>query len=137
VLMAVAGVFALTVGLAAYLAVWSVAAVTSLVLAHHSELADAPALAAGPRRRPPVVRPVLITGACVLLLAPAVFVVVPAAGAARALVFPIHFVRSPAVPIAGGLANSSLGDADPSLAGLRLPRSAHPRASFGYFGFSD
>ena len=138
-LVGVAGVLSTSVDLAPHLAVWLVAFVTSLLLAHRRELAELPALVApagpGDGARPLVARQVAgITGA-LLVLATAAFLVVPAAGADRSLTFPARIANAVPVPGGGGgLSNPSLGDADP---GRRGDETGAGLASFGYFGFSD
>ena len=141
VLMAVAGVLSISLSYGVHLLIWAPAALAALVLAHRSELRDLPSLSPPPDRAHPHAPrsswparsrwrsrswPSSRRGA---------FLLVPAAGAARAITFPAalpHVVPS-AVP--GGLSNPSLGDDDPA-------RPSHPgrgggtRASFGYFGFS-
>jgi protein-glutamine gamma-glutamyltransferase len=141
VLVAVAGVFSVSLEFGTYLTLWGIAAVTSLVLAHRSDLASLPSLGPPQRRRSPVFSvagPVAAVAGVVLVSAPVIFLVVPAAGAARALAFPIQLAQAAAVPIAGGLANPTLGGNDPSRpASFRRTQQAAGRATFGYFGFSD
>ena len=149
VLVAVAGVVSVSMDLLPYLLVWSVAAPASLVLAHRSQLAELPVLGSGPggpapapagRGQPgPVARPLLppvaSTVAVVTLLGTGAFFLLPPAGGARALTFPRQLGRSVPVPNLGGLANPSLGDADPARRGG--PDRGRGRAAFGYFGFAD
>ena len=139
VLLAVAGVFADSMAFGVYLIAWAVAGVTALVLSHRSELGTFPAL--GPTARPrsvwAVVRPLAVVLGIVVLLAPLVFLVVPAAGAARALALPAELPSLVPVPLAGGLANPSLGGGDPALpSNAPSVNRRTPRASFGYFGFA-
>jgi transglutaminase-like putative cysteine protease len=139
-LIAVAGVLSTSTGLAWHVVAWLVAFLTSLVLAHRRELAELPALGAGaaPAAAPParaVARQVGALTAVLLVLATAVFLVVPAAGANRSLAFPARLASALPVPGGGGgLSNPSLGDEDP---GRQGQTTGTPRASFGYFGFSN
>lgn len=140
VLMVVAGVLSISLSYGVHLLLWAPAALAALVLAHRSELRDLPCLSPRPtgsraRAALDVTRPVALAIALVAVVATGAFLVVPAAGAARAITFPAalpHVVPS-AVP--GGLSNPSLGDADPARPSHR-GRSGERRASFGYFGFS-
>ncbi|CAA9225196.1 MAG: hypothetical protein AVDCRST_MAG50-796 [uncultured Acidimicrobiales bacterium] len=138
VLMAVAGVLSISGGLAVYLVVWGVATASSLVLAYRSEIGDLPPLVDVHGRlaeqRSTVTRPLIGAVALVLLVATAVFLVVPAAGAGRAVAFPAQLPSRVPVPDQGGLANPSLGADDPSGPGAG---PGQQRASFGYFGFSQ
>jgi len=136
-LVLVGGVLSTSPTFGAYLAVWAAAGVVSLVLAHHSQLGEVPALDAstpsgGPRDRLwRSARAVAGTTALVLVTATATFLVVPAAGSPRLLGAPANVAGGPAVPIAGGLSNASLGSANPARSG-----QTGARASYGYFGFS-
>jgi transglutaminase-like putative cysteine protease len=142
-LIAVAGVLSTSLDVGLHLAVWLVAFVTSLLLAHRRELAELPVLGARGAAPTPVAsaaRPIAKqVGAITLVLvvlATAVFLVVPAAGARRSFSFPARLAGAVPVPGGGGaLSNPSLGDADPGRAGSS--RTGEGRASFGYFGFTD
>ena len=140
VLIAVAGVLSLSLSLGINLVVWATAAVVALLLAYRSEVRDLPALAGEVvgRRRPRVGVAGGAVGVVLLIavVGGAAFLVVPAAGAGRAVAFPAHLPRSIAIPAAAGdLANPSLGRDDPA-AGTARGSGTHGRASFGYFGFS-
>ena len=146
VLVAVAGVLSVSASLGPYLVVWALATVVSLVLAHRSEVGALPGLlgaspppagASGARRRPSTsaLRPVLGVLGLVAVLGGAVFLVVPAAGAGKAVAFPARLPNAVPVPNAGGLANPSLGGADPAGNG-DTSSTGGPAASSGYFGFS-
>jgi transglutaminase-like putative cysteine protease len=151
VLVAVAGVLSTSSSLAPNLIVWGVAAVISLVLSHRSEIrslpsligadgADDPAVGANrrtARHRFASLRPVLGLLALVALLGGAVFLVVPAAGAGKAVAFPAKLPNSVPVPRQGGLANPSLGRADPSGDGTTSSTGSSKRAASGYFGFAE
>jgi protein-glutamine gamma-glutamyltransferase len=149
VLMAVAGVLSISASLGPNLIVWALATLVSLVLAHRSEVRSLPGLlgaapppervvAAGRRRTPAAgaLRPALGVVAIVALLAGAVFLVVPAAGAGKAVAFPARLPDTLRVPNAGGLANPSLGAADPAGNGSTSSTGSGAAAS-GYFGFSS
>ncbi|HLY82485.1 MAG TPA: transglutaminaseTgpA domain-containing protein, partial [Acidimicrobiales bacterium] len=143
VLMAVAGALSVSMALAPYLIVWAVASSSALVLAHRSELAQTPALAAAPgvvRKRGGALRPVGAVLAFALVGGLAIFFVVPAAGTSRALVFPTQLRNILPVPQPGGLSNPSLGSGDPAkdpgFPGEARPGQRVNRAAFGYFGFS-
>lgn len=142
-LMAVAGVLSLSMALVPYLIVWGIASVTALVLAHRSELSEAPALGplamATSRRR--VVSPIAAVLSATLVGGLALFFVIPPAGTSRAFVFPSQLVGGLPLRQAGTLANPSLGSADPGSADPNFPGEVKAgtrsnRASFGYFGFS-
>ena len=142
VLIAVAGVLSISGGLAVYLLVWGGATASALVLAYRSEIAELPPIVDVhgrlAERRSSVARPVVGAMALVLLVATAVFLVVPAAGAGRAVAFPARLANPVPVPEEGGLSNRTLGDDDPSRAGSKSGAgSGQSRAAFGYFGFSQ
>src|SRR5207244_4433394 len=80
-------------------------------------------------------RPVALAIALVALVGTGAFLVVPAAGAARAITFPAELPHVVPSAVPGGLSNPSLGDDDPARPSRR-GRSGGGRASFGYFGFS-
>ncbi len=144
-LVIVAGVLSVDISYAIYLSAWGVAALTSLVLAHRSELGELRLLAPKGTAQSSMatgrqLRSLIGVGALVIALGAGLFMVLPPAGSARTLTF-LHRVprSSSAVTNPGGLSNPSLGDADPSIrerdrAAGRLGRGA---ASYGYFGFSD
>lgn len=140
-LVLVGGVLSTSPSFGGYLALWAVAGVVSLVLAHRSQLGELPPLASisgarvgrGRRERWRSARPVVGATALALATATAAFLVLPSAGSARLLGAPASIVGGAAVPLAGGLSNPSLGSTDP--AGGSGGRS-RGRASFGYFGFS-
>jgi transglutaminase-like putative cysteine protease len=147
VLMAVAGVLSLSSAFGLNLLVWGAATVVSLVLAHRSEVAALPPLlrlagesrASAEARRSwgfRSARPALGVLALVGLVGGAIFLVVPAAGAGKAVAFPAKLPRSLAIPTAGGLANPSLGADDPAGDGQRSSTGTGAMAS-GYFGFAD
>ena len=140
VLMAVAGVLSISLTYGVHLLLWAPAALAALVLAHRSELRDLPrlpAMATASRAGSAldVARPVAVATALVALVGTAAFLVVPAAGAARAITFPAELPDAVPNVVPGGLSNPSLGDDDPARASRRGNR-AEGRASFGYFGFS-
>lgn len=148
VLMAVAGVLSVSAALGPNLIVWGLATVVALVLAHRSEVRSLPGLLGAdrvapegrpnPRRRATsALRPVLAVVALVAVLGAAVFLVVPAAGAGKAVAFPARLPNSVPVPNAGGLANPSLGGADPASGDGRTSSTGTGAASSGYFGFTD
>lgn len=140
VLVAVAGVLSLSMAIVPFLLLWGVAAVTALVLAQRSVLTRLPDLAAD-RARPKAraalgsTAAVLITLVVVAILGTGVFMLAPVAGTDRALTFPAELPSTESVPIVGGLANPSLGSADPS--GAVKPGRPSGRTSFGYFGFAN
>ncbi|HEX2850428.1 MAG TPA: DUF3488 and transglutaminase-like domain-containing protein [Acidimicrobiales bacterium] len=144
VLMAVAGVLSTSTALGGYLAVWALAAVASLVLAYRSEVSALPALgrsgtpgAVTMRPRSGALRPVVAAAALVAVVATVVFLVVPAAGAGKAVAFPARLPHRVGVPGVGGLANPSLGGADPQSPDGRTSSRGTGASSFGYFGFSN
>lgn len=149
VLVAVAGVLSVSASLGPSLIVWGIATVISLVLAHRSEVKSLPGLIGAdpkesarvritPRARLASLRPLVGVVALVAVLGGAVFLVVPAAGAGKAVAFPARLPNN-AVPIAnqGGLANPSLGGADPAGDGKTSSAGNDSAASSGYFGFSE
>jgi len=140
VLIAVAGVLSLSMAIVPFLVLWALAAITALVLGQRSLLTRLPALApATPRTRARAAfgsaSAVLITLVALVVLGAGVFTFAPVAGTDRALTFPAELPTTESVPVLGGLANPSLGSADPS--GLIQPGRRGGRASFGYFGFSE
>jgi len=147
VLVAVAGVLSVSASLGPNLIVWGLATVVSLVLAHRSEVRSLPGLlGAEPkvspeaRRRPAASawRPALAVVALVALVGGAVFLVVPAAGAGKAVAFPARLPSAVPVPNQGGLANPSLGGRDPASGDGRTSSTGSANAtSSGYFGFSE
>lgn len=147
VLMAVAGVLSTSASLGPNLIVWAVATVASLVLAHRSEVRSLPGLlgAAPPpdterrraRRTTSALRPVLGVVALVAVVGGAAFLVVPAAGAGKAVAFPAKLPKSLAVPTPGGLANPSLGGADPASRDGSRSSTGTRAVPSGYFGFSS
>jgi protein-glutamine gamma-glutamyltransferase len=138
-LVTAGGVLSVSLGFAPWIAVWAVAALTSLVLAYRRELAVLPALGptTGRAERPTtLVRPVLAVVAIVALLGTGTLLVVPAAGTTTSLAFPVRLPQALRVPVPGGLSNPSLGAGDPARRGDSR-RGRGDRTSFGYFGFSD
>lgn len=150
VLVAVAGVLSVSSALGPNLAVWAVAAVAALVLAHRSEIASLPGLsgievagdAAGAvatrrLRRRGAAGPAVGIMAATSVVAAGIFLVMPAAGAGKAVAFPAHLPARLAVPQAGGLANPSLGAGDPASPDGRTSSTGTTAGRTGYFGFSD
>lgn len=141
VLIAVAGVLSISMDFALHLVVWAIAAAAALVLVHRSEVGELPTLAnrGRPTTTARALRPVGGLLGLVGVLGTLAFLVVPAAGTARALAFPVALSKAIGVPVAGGLANPSLGGDDPSVRGPNgeSDPSKGGRESFGYFGFSD
>lgn len=145
VLIAVAGVLSVSTALGPFLLVWAIAALASLVLSHRSELDEKPQLASielsalraatPPRRRS--LRPILGVVALALAVAVAVFGVLPAAGAGRAVAFPARLPNNSPVPNEGGLANPSLGGNDPASPDGTSSSTGTGASTTGYFGFSD
>jgi transglutaminase-like putative cysteine protease len=138
VLIAVAGVLSISLGFGLYLLAWGIAALAALVLAHRSEIADLPRLGTspGPGRTTGVassLRPLFVVVALVAVLGVTAFLVSPAAGGARSLTFPASLPSVRPTGSGGGIANPSLGAADPAAP----DGSGGAGASFGYFGFSN
>jgi len=133
-LVAAGAVLSVSLGIAPWLVVWAVAAVTSLVLAYRRQLDELPALS--PAKRPNVLRPVAAVVAAVAVLGTGTLLVVPEAGTTTSLAFPARLPDVVRVPVPGGISNPSLGDADPARRGSTRQGNAG-RKSFGYFGFSD
>ncbi len=152
VLMAVAAVLSTSTALGGYLVVWALAAVASLVLAHRSEVGALAGLRplpgssasgasgaerAGRRRAAAAAaRPIVLAAGLVGALGTAVFLVVPAAGAGKAVAFPSRLPHRVGVPSLGGLVNPSLGGADPASPDGRRSSRGTGASSAGYFGFS-
>lgn len=133
-LMAIAGVLSTSLDLALHLLVWAPAFVASLVLGHRNELDELPVLGVAARDGRATARQVAAIVAAVTVLGTAAFVVVPGATADRRFAFPAQLPGAVPVPgNEGGLANPSLGEADPG----RREGDATPRASYGYLGFAD
>jgi transglutaminase-like putative cysteine protease len=130
-------VLSVSLDFAPWLVVWTLAALTSLVLAYRRDLAALPALdPTTPARRSPagLARPVLAVVVIVGVLATGTLLVIPAAGTTTSLAFPSHLPSAVRLPVPGGLSNPSLGAADPARRG---DSGGGGRQSFGYFGFSD
>ncbi len=145
VLVAVAGVLSVSAALGPYLVVWGLASVVSLVLAHRSEIRSLPGLVAEGGLTPPTrlassvvagARPLAAVVLAALVVAAGVFLVVPAAGAGKAVAFPARLPTSRPVPNVGGLANPSLGGSDPASGDGRTSSTGSGSSSSGYFGFS-
>lgn len=140
VLMGVAGVLSRSSSLLPYVVVWGAASVTALALSYRSVVSELPVV--GPRSRPPGAtklnrpagRRIGVLAALLVIAATIAFLLVPAAGAGRAVAFPAELPRVVPVPKSGGLANPSLGRGDP--AGADDPASPD-RTSFGYVGFAS
>lgn len=130
VLIAVAGTLSLSLDYGVFLAVWTVAAVAALVLADGSEQSDVRPLSPMTRARPGA--GVAVVGAVVLAVAGVVFALLPAAGSARAVTFPMALPdRTPAGGLPGAISNPSLGGDGVS------GSSTGAAASFAYTGFSE
>lgn len=148
ILMGVAGVLSISMDLVPFLVVWAVAAATSLVLAHRSEMAGLPALGAGRgrsgaggrsvearvRQGAQVAGPVAMVVVLVVVVGIGAFYLAPPAGQARAITFPSHLASSVPLPNPGSLVNPSLGNGGPASGSSSAGRGG--RASFGYVGFS-
>jgi transglutaminase-like putative cysteine protease len=137
VLLTVAGALSVSMSFVPYLVVWSAASVSALVLAHRSELGELAALVPveeAPTRRSGPFRPVAAVIALTVVGGLGLFLVVPPAGTARALLFPARLLQLLPLPTPGELSNSTLGPGNP--AGARPGSPVGARASFGYFGFS-
>jgi transglutaminase-like putative cysteine protease len=140
VLMTVAGALSVSMALLPYIVVWGVAAVSALVLAQRSALAQAPALGpvgAGTVGGPSGVRVVAAILALSVAFGFGLFFVVPPAGTARALLFPAHLPQLFPLPSPGDLSNPTLGGGTGSgfPAEARVGRRSN-RSTFAYFGFS-
>jgi transglutaminase-like putative cysteine protease len=133
-LIAVAGALSLGIEFAAFAAVWGIAAVAALALAHRADLGDL-AAPGGDRRAGVPISPRALAAALLAVgaLGAAVFLIVPAAKSSRFLAFTARLPSQIAVPSPGGLSNPSLGRDDPARPGT----DSEGPASFGYFGFSD
>ena len=140
VLMAVAGVLSISLSFGLFFVVWAIAAVASLTLAHRSELAEYPRLgstAIEVADARGVTRSIAAVVALVLLLGSGLFLVLPAAGSARALTFPAELPEAtPSGGLPGALSNPTLGSDDPAGGTSGGDNRGGDRASFGYFGFS-
>ncbi|MBW3537187.1 MAG: DUF3488 and transglutaminase-like domain-containing protein [Actinobacteria bacterium] len=144
VLIGVAGVLSISMTFGWHLIVWAVAATVALVIAHRSELAELPRIAAEGRSGAPplrrVLRPVIATLVTVAIVGAVAFSFVPPAGTARALAFPAVLPEGAgSVPVPGGLSNPTLGDRDPARrnADGTYDEGGGPGQSFGYFGFAE
>ncbi|MHB1923922.1 MAG: transglutaminaseTgpA domain-containing protein [Acidimicrobiales bacterium] len=140
--MAAAGILSVSMALWPFLAVWSLAVMTGLLLAHRQTTAALGALSpeegrAGPERTSLPLAPALLLSLAAGL---GFFLILPAAGTTQPLIFPAAL--RPLVPLAPGiLDNPSLGRDNPA-AGLaaetRRGRAARAGPDpFGYFGFSN
>lgn len=131
VLVAVAGTLSLSLDFGVFLVIWTVAAVAALVLADRSEQSDVRALSlASPTR--PRAREAGVLALVVLAVAGLVFALLPAAGSARAVTFPMALPdTTPTGGLPGAISNPSLGG------GGSAGRPAGTAASFTYTGFSE
>ncbi len=138
VLLAVAGALSVSMAFLPYLVVWGLAATTALVLAHRSELAEGSLLSPedGASRRGSGLR--VIPGLVALAVAGglALFLVIPPAGTARALLFPARLLQLLPLPTPGELSNTSLGIGNPAAPRFSAEARAGGRAPYAYFGFS-
>jgi protein-glutamine gamma-glutamyltransferase len=146
VLIGVGGVLSISTVYGISLAIWGAAAVGALALMHRSELSALPS----PTVAAPTVRPAamhqavaattvwLSVTAVAGLLAGSLFLLLPAAGTARAFTFPASLPSFDRIP-GGGLVNPSLGGSgdggDTPTTGTGSGGDT-PRASFGFVGFS-
>lgn len=139
VLMAVAGALSISLSFGLFFVAWALASVASLTLAHRSELAEYPRLGSNAIEVADargVLRSVGAVVALVLLLGSGLFLVLPAAGSARALTFPAELPEvTPSGGLPGALSNPALGSEDPA-GGTSGGDNRGARESFGYFGFS-
>ena len=165
VLVGTAGTLAVSLTFALDLVGWLVAAAIALVLMHTSEIDALPrpqsthhrasghqhAGASTTRsagrshaRRGGDLRAIVAVIVVVGVIGAGAFAVIPAAGSARAFTFPLSLpdVQRPGGD-PGGLANPSLGDADPARVDGTAVSAGTPgvgsgaRSSFGYFGFAN
>lgn len=138
-LIALAGALSLSIGFAAFLAVWGSAAAAAMTLSHRSELIELAGGSSPLRSRQRTSRTparTVVAAACAVgAIAVAAFLIVPAAKSSRLLAFTSRLPDQVKVPQQGGLSNPSLGDQDPGKAGD--PTTGTPPQSFGYFGFSN
>lgn len=139
VLMAVAGVLSISLSFGFFFVTWAVAAVASLALAHRSELAELPRLGSSPldiAGARGVMRSIVAVVLLVLVVGSGLFLLLPAAGSARALTFPAQLPEAiPTGGLPGALSNPTLGRDNPS-GGTSGGDDRGGRQSFGYFGFS-
>jgi transglutaminase-like putative cysteine protease len=140
VLVAIAGVFSISMGIALPLLGWAFASIAALVLAQRAQLAALPPLGPPPDPRRAAARAVAVAGALLavaIVVGAGVFMLAPVAGTDRALTFPAQLPSSSqSVPVLGGISNPALGRDDPARP-VAPGRTAPGRASFGYFGFSN
>jgi transglutaminase-like putative cysteine protease len=136
-LAAIASVLSVSVAIAPLLVLWAAASVASLALAHRSRSAATPRLApaGGGRRAPGWGRPVAATLLAMVVLGAGVFAVVPAAGTARALIFPANLPRLVSIARPGELVNPGLGPGGAVGSSDQGGAGAAGRR-FGYFGFA-
>lgn len=137
-LIGVAGTLSISLLYGMNLAVWTIAALAAAVVMHGRELVELPRPSNVLERRR-AARPWVAVGGALVTVALAggvVFAVVPAAGGARALTFPVSLpeIKTEARP--GALANPSLGRDDPAGPSRAGQSGSGDRTSFGYFGFS-
>jgi protein-glutamine gamma-glutamyltransferase len=144
VLIGVGGVLSISTEYGVSLAIWGAAAIGALALMHRSELAELPA----PQATEVAIRPAAIQRAVTIstvwlsitaaagLLAGSLFLLLPAAGTARAFTFPASLPSFDRIP-GGGLVNPSLGGSGGGEATTPTGNGGDaPRASFGFVGFS-
>lgn len=131
-LLGMSGVLSQTVGFGTLLAVWTVAAATSLVALHSSEISELPRVT-GPKSARPVATLMLATATALvgaLLVMAAAFLVLPASGTSRALVFPASLPSLQTVSRDGSIQNPNLTSAG-DYGGQATTQSAS-----GFLGFS-
>ena len=123
-LISVAGALSLGIEFAAFAAVWGVAAVAALALAHRADLGDLAMPSLDRRVGMPIsLRALAATLVAVGALGAAAFMIVPAAKSSRFLAFTARLPSQIAVPSPGGLSNPSLGPDDPARPGNDLGRA--------------
>ena len=140
--MAAAGILSVSMALWPYLAVWSLAAMAGLLLAHRRVGLELGALAPEDHGSGPGPAYLHLGTALALSLAAGLgfFLVVPAAGTTQPLIFPAAFRRLVPVAAPGILDNPSLGRANPAGLAAEDRRGRQVAAGpdpFGYFGFSN
>jgi transglutaminase-like putative cysteine protease len=138
-LAAIASVLSVSLAIAPLLVVWAASSVAALALAHRSRLAPLPRLAPadGAAGRGGWARPVLAAIVAVVVLGAAVFAVVPAAGTARALVFPASLPQLIPISRPGELVNPTLASDATDGSGESDGGGSRGGRPFGYFGFAS
>jgi protein-glutamine gamma-glutamyltransferase len=143
-LIAIGGILSISAAFALNLALWTVAAITALVLMERSQRQDLPRperVATTPslsRRRlqRPRIAPISVSVGLISVLAAAVFLVLPASGTSRSLTFPAELPDTQKLTGEGDIENPTLANNGGATGGSNEGGGNSPVGKFGFTGFS-